>query len=572
MKSPFSALDKHLDLTDALKLISILLMAVAAAAIYSHPYFIWSVPPLWLILVAIVVLSLRIRSLPTLASVFFLLGAVTLVWSLTPANTLLNTLWETVYLAALAVGGSVAGFTLLNGWLVLVGLERTLLLDVFNLTHYFSGSAHYLAGAQALLFIPFCLDAAVRNGRWAVRTAATLGAAACLLLILNSGARAVYWPAIIVIGVTLIRILLTSERRGALLAISAAVLTVALAVAAVLPGPTVWVPLGMKAVTLDQRQADPAGGEGAAAAVSPTVGEEGGIGSRLKMWDQALRIGFSHPLGTGTGSFRNTIHSFQRHPSVGFSSAHNVFLEVFSTGGWLRAAVLIALLVTSLWNGWNSARWPLALGAVGLWATMSFDITGQMPGIMVLGFWAIGASFPVQRFSGPAGRLRTRLALAGVSVLVGIGAVLWWYLPCETNACATGRHLGYRLEVTRLADRLSPEETRELADRALELNPESLWAWRLWEEQAVGAEEALAASRAVAQKFPLASPELYLRWAENALRLDQPDEARRAIHAGLEAFPADLNPAGVPFGGRGLQYSNWLSSAREILERTNAGQ
>lgn len=553
------------------KVLSSLLMAVIVAAIYSHPYFIWSVPPVWLLLIAAAILTVRIREIPVLASLFFLLGAATIIWSLTPANTLLNTLWETTYLAALAVGGGIGGFAVLNSWLVLIGLERTLLLDLFNLSHYFSGSAHYLAGAQALLFIPFCFKTAVASEKWAIRLAATLAAAACLVLILNSGARAVYWPAIGVLVVTLLRIVVTTGERVWAFTAPAVALTAALSFAAVLPGPTVWVPLGMKAVALDVR-ADASPESEAPESSTSAVSEEGGIGSRLKMWDQAIRIGVDHPLGTGTGSFRNTIHAFQRYPLVGFSSAHNVFIEVFATGGWLRVLVLIALLSASLWSGWNSSRWPVAVGAAGLWATMSFDITGQMPGVMVLGFWALGTSWPSRAEASNLTRLSPRTALAAGSLLVGIAALAWWYLPCDARECATGRHLGYRMEVTRAAVGLQPDEAIQLADEALELNPESLWAWRLWSAQAVGAEAKLAASRAVAQKFPLASPELYLRWAEDALAANQPSEARRAIQAGLESFPEDLNPAGVPFGGRGVQYGNWLVSAREILEGTGEGQ
>jgi O-antigen ligase len=567
VKRLLSSLPKPLGI---LRLISILLLALVVASVYSQPYFVWSVPPLWLPLVALAVLATSLRRVPVLASLFYLAGAMTLLWSLTPADTLLNTMWETIYLAAVAVGGSIPGFVLLNAWLLLIGLERTLLLDLFNLAHYFSGSAHYLAGAQGLLFVPFCLSAAVGSRRKGLRMAATLGAGACLLLILNSGARAVYWPAIAVLALTVLRLLAGSERRGRVVLASAAALALAFGFAAVFPGPTVWVPLGMKALTLEARP--DADGDGAAAVPAGAVSEEGGIRSRLKMWDQAIRIGLEHPLGTGTGSFRNTIHAFQRYPLVGFSSAHNVFIEVFSTGGWLRAGLLIALLALSLWKGWTSDRWPFAVGAAGLWGTMSFDITGQMPAIMVLAFWTIATSRP-NRIESPSRRwLSPRTALAGAAVLTGAGALAWWFLPCSGVSCAVDRHLGYRNEVARLSQVLDEPASRILAEQAVELNPESLWAWRLRADQATGPEERLTASRELASKFPLASPDLYLRWAEAALAAGQPEEARRAVLAGLEAFPETLSPAGVPFGGRSARYAEWLEAARRILERTDESQ
>jgi O-antigen ligase len=557
--------------TNLEKPVVVLVMTAVAVAVYRDPNFIWSTPSLLLILGSLVAVALRLSRIPAAASLFFLVGALSLAWSLTPANTVLNTLWELVYLGALAAGSSLAGFALVNVWLLAVGLERTLLLDVFDLAHYFSGSAHYLAGAQGLLFLPFCLSGAVSSSRWPNRLAATLAAAACMLLILNSGARAVYLPAALVLPAVVLRLALTKGHRVRAIGIPTAALALVLGFAVALPGPTVWRPLGMKALAANTEvvaldRAGPAVNE------PPAVTEEGGIGSRLKMWNQALHIGLSHPLGTGAGSFRDTIHAFQRYPLIGFSSAHNVFLEVFATGGWLRLGLLLAFVSTSLWLGWNSSRWPLALGSAGLWATMCFDITGQMPGIMTLAFWSLGSSAPVsQKALGAAGS-RTRTVLSLGVLLVSVAAALWWYVPCKSDACVFERHLGYRSEVQRRFQQRTGQAQRQFAERSVELNPESFWAWRLLSDVAEEPQARLAASRALAQKFPLASPDLYLRWAQDAISVQQSAEAQEAVLAGLEVFPPGLNPAGVPFGGRAADYDRWLQRAQELLESASEAQ
>lgn len=553
--------------------VAVAVMVAVAVQVYREPEFIWLEPGRWIVLGALISLGLSIKRLPVLASLFYLLGAASMMWTLTPANTLLNSLWEMGYLAALVAGQNLVGFALLNTALLFVGLERTLLLDLFNLTQYFSGSVHYLAGAQALLFLPLCLSTAVRSARSPNRIVATLVAAACLLLILNSGARSVYLPALLVIPTTVLRLAWPRMQRLKAVAVPVVALGMVLALSAVLPGPTVVVPLSVKAVEANAEVLTRERSETATGVESMnTVAEEGGIGSRLKMWEQTLNIGLRNPLGTGAGSFQNTVHAFQEYPLIGFSSAHNVFLELFSTGGWPRLLVLVLLLAGTLLAGWNSPRWPVSVGAAGIWATMFFDITYQMPGIMMAAFWGLGASLgkSTPTPGGAQNVLRTGLAYA--VLLVSLGGVAWWYAPCQGVECAGGRHLGYRAEVLRLAQLADVSETRWLAQRAVELNPKSLWAWRLLTEQVAEPGEMLVARRDLVQKFPLAAPDLYLDWAEAALAADRPGEARDAIRAGLVVFPPGFSPAGVPLGGRADSYIKWLDEARRILTSTESVQ
>jgi O-antigen ligase len=553
--------------------VAVLVMLAIALSVYRQPVFIWSTPDLRAVVGASISLALLLRRLPVLASLFHLLGAGSLLWTLTPANTLLNSLWELVYLAAFASGGSVIGFSLINASLLLFGLERTLLLDIFRLTEYFSGSTHYLAGAQGLLFLPLCLSTATRSTKWPNRIAATLAAAACLLLVLNSGARSVYLPALLVVPLTVLRLALPGAQRLRALAVPVVALSLVSLLAVVLPGPTVSVPLRVKGVDASTQVRTQVQDFAPSAGTSDRVVEEGGIASRLKMWEQTLHIGIDNPWGTGAGSFRNVVHAFQEFPLIGFSSAHNIFLEVFATGGWPRLIVLVLLLAIVLSKGWSGPRWPVAIGSAGIWATMCFDITYQMPGIMVLAFWSLGASRGKEEpHETVRRRIGVRTALAIAVLTVSAAFALWWYAPCQGVDCAARRHLGNRPEMLDLARSLEGAESRRVAERAVELNPRSAWAWQLLAEQSREPAERLEATRELARRFPLMSPANYLRWAEAALEVGEVGEARTAVLAGLEVFPPGFSPAGVPMGGRAASHRAWLEAADRILRVTEPAQ
>lgn len=543
------------------------LMVLSVAFIYRGAFFIWSVPPLPIAVAAVVTLLLGIRRVPVAASLFLLAGAVTLSWSLAPANTLVNVVWESLYLAALVAAAWLPAFVAINIALLWLGLEQTLLLDVFGLTQHFSGSIHYVAGAQGLLFLPVCLYLAIKSNYRLSRLLYLLGAGLALFLALNSGARAVYLPLLLIGPFLLWRVLRASSDKPLILQAVMVPLAVALAVSAMVhrsPMPPTLVVRALPA-TVSALREPPA----------PTTDADGtpqvedGLRSRVKMWEQAIHIGLERPLGTGAGTFREIVHAFQLYPSIGFSSAHNVFLEVFATGGLLRVVILLALLIPALWFGWLGDGWGYALGAAAIWMTLSFDVTAQMPAVMAMAFASLGPLYSRMEAKAPR-----RRALVGsttlTAALVSIAAVVWWYAPCEGSRCLVERHLGFRPYVRAGLPAVEPAERQELMRRVVDLNPDSLWAWQASFEASTELEERLAFAEEIASRFPNASPTVFLQWAELALAADRPDLAGRIVRTGLEHFPAGHRPAGVPLVSRGDQQAEWLQRAQEILGRVRA--
>jgi O-antigen ligase len=561
------------------RVLSLLLAAVVVPVqlhLYRNTYFIWSVPSAVLAASMVTALLLGHRTIPLFGSFFLLAGAASLWWSLAPGHSLLNIVWESLYLAALGAATWTPAFVALNGLLLVAGLEQTLPLDIFGLTHYFSGSIHYVAGAQGLLFLPICFAQSVRRQGYLARGLYLLGAGLALFLTLNSGSRAVYLPFALLLIPLLWRSWKSSSGPLGALAGLAIPVAVVLTVNLALPGNPLQRAIGIRAVataTAVTGGAPPAESGGGVAAAR----EEDGVRSRLRMWGQAVSIGMERPFGTGAATFREVVHSFQIHPSVGFSSAHNVFLETFATGGWLRLALLLGLIVPALLRGWLSDRWPYALGAAGLWMTLGFDITAQMPAVMALAFASLGPLTPLgssqaasaSRYRlGPISattlsRLRSGAALA--AGLVSLAALVWWYAPCAGSRCVVERHLAFRPDVRELLPSLSREQRHELAEEATRLNPNSLWAWQERFEAAHSDEERLVLAESVAARFPNSTPVVFLQWAELALAQGRPAEAVRAVEAGLEHFPANYRPAGVPLVSRGDQQAFWLKRAAEIL-------
>src|SRR5690606_10538140 len=89
---------------------------------------IYSEPPIWVPLMAFAVLILIPRRLPSVLVAFWLFGQLTLIWSLGPGNTMVAILWESLLVAAFAVGavpGAVAaviGVAILDGFQDVVAL------------------------------------------------------------------------------------------------------------------------------------------------------------------------------------------------------------------------------------------------------------------------------------------------------------------------------------------------------------------------------------------------------------------------------------------------------------------
>ncbi|GIW34682.1 O-antigen ligase family protein [Meiothermus sp.] len=303
------------------------------------------------------------------------MGLVTVFWSYTPSNTLLVGLWELAYLAAFTAGGHLIGFVGLNVFLLGYGLLTTLALAWSGLVMYFSGSAHYVAGAQALVLVPLAMVWMFRS-RWPLLGGLLLTGA--LYLALMSGSRAVYLPLLLILVLLLYRLWREQISAPRILAGLGTVGLVIFAIDTALPFHPIQTALGTRA-SIEQQLSD--------------ATTEGSFGSRLQMWQQTLNIALQEPLGTGNGSFRDVLAAYQQYPGVLFSSAHNYYLETAATGGWLRLLLLLGILGWILWRGWNSPAWPWALGAAGLWATLAFDITGMYPAVMMLAFASLGAVY-----------------------------------------------------------------------------------------------------------------------------------------------------------------------------------
>jgi O-antigen ligase len=354
-------------------------------------FLLWQQPlnhyaniPLWMLivcLVALIGLSLRVS---WLVWAWWGLGAITFFWSLTPGSTFNATFWEILYVAAFAAGVASSrqfansaglGFWGLNAILFVSSLYQALTLGAFggNLI-YFSGSLHYVVGAQALMLVIPLFVLLLRNpGKWMLFIwIATIAAVFALLI---SGARAVYLPFVLLFvwstwrawreGVKPARIVLVTG----MLAVTVGAIDVA--------------------IPFHPVQSALVGKASASLAVQGTQ-EGGSFSSRVQMWDQTLGMAFKYPFGTGTASFKDVLPAFQKYPTVLFANAHNYYIETAATGGWLRLIVLLGLLALTFWRALQSSSWPVALGAAGLWTTFAFDITGYFPSMMMLAFAGLG--------------------------------------------------------------------------------------------------------------------------------------------------------------------------------------
>lgn len=512
--------------------------------VYSH----YDQPPLWLVLTAIFSLALLPLRIPTMGWLWWGAGLLTLLWSQTPGNTLVLSLWELVYLAAFAAGAFVPGMIGLGLVLAGYGLFTNLSLDAVGAAQFFSGSSHYIYGAQALLLIPVMALYMFRSKQWQLSSGIALSS--ILFLALLSGARAVYLP----LGLMLVLLVWRLWREGIRpLRILLGLGTVALVIFAIdtaLPFHPVQTALLGK-TSLSKQVED--------------TSAEGSFGSRLQMWSQTLHIALKNPLGTGNGSFRDVIAHYQQYATVNFSNAHNYYLETAATGGWLRLALLLGMLGWILWRGWKSTAWPWALGAAGLWATVAFDITGMYPSVMMLAFASLGAVYGQLKPSPAYAPKPAYASMAGLALAAGL--TVWWYWPCG-GGCATGRHLGYRPEVLTLAAKLPEQERTVLLDKTAQFNPNSLWVYRTRLQYAQDPQDQLQILRLINQKFPLASPQYYLQQARLEAQINLKAEAIQTLKTGLQRFPPDLKPAGVPFGDSVyLAYERWGLEAPALLQK-----
>jgi len=508
--------------------------------------------PLGLVGVVLGALILLMPRVPRILWAWWGLGLLSILWSLTPGNTLALGLWELAYLAAFAAGGWLVGFVGLNVVLLGYGLLTTLTLAWAGLVMYFSGSSHYVAGAQSLVLIPLAMVWVFRS-RWPLLSGILLAGA--LYLALLSGARAVYLPLTIITFLMVWRLWregFAPWRIG--LALDAVVAAV-MAIDATLPFSPVQNALGLKASLTKQVQ---------------DVAAEGSVGSRLQMWGQTLNIALQHPLGTGNGSFRDTLAAFLQYPGILFSNAHNYYLKTAATGGWLRLLLLLAILGWLLWQGWSSSAWPWALGAAGLWATLAFDVTGMYPAVMMLAFASLGALQNQAKapLATSFSNKRIDWAIPVAGLVLAAGLAFWWYWPCEQN-CAISRYLGFRSAVLTELEQVSVSKREELLRDAARLNPKSLWVYRTQLEYTQTPQEKIKLLQHIVEVFPLANPTYYLQLAELAVQLNRPKEAIQVLELGLSRFPINFTgyQSGNFFGMLTPSYESWRARAPELLEQ-----
>lgn len=526
--------------------------AVALACIF----YLWQVvfthydtPPLGFVLLSAGVAVGLLNKIPLLLWIWWAWGLLSVLWSLTPGNTLVLGLWELGYLGAFAGGSWLVGLVGLNIGLLGYGLSTTLALAWSGLTMYFSGSAHYVAGAQALALIPLAMVWRFRS-RWPLLSGILLTGA--LYLALMSGARAVYLPLVIIVFLLVWRL----WREGlALHRLGLGAATVVLAIAVVdvtISFSPVQQALGMKAAISNQIKDISAEGEGS-------------IGSRILMWQQTLNIALREPMGTGNGSFKDVLAAYQQYPGILYGSAHNYYLETAATGGWPRLFMLLTALSWILWRGWRSPAWPWALGAAGIWSTLAFDVTGMHPAVMMLAFASLGAVFG--QLSQPESKVRLSRVLQIAGAGLGIGLIAWWYGPCSAN-CALARHLGHKVEVLAILEKLSDQQKSHLLSEAARLNPKSLWVFNSQLKYTESPEEKIEILKKILDIFPMASPAYYLQLAELLVQNHQRQQALRVLKEGLRIFPTDFTAykPGNFFGALDPIYRTWQTRAPELMD------
>lgn len=361
------------------------LLAVAtSSALTAFLYLSWwdvtfafQQPRFWFALcVPCAAVLLRRHVSPPIA-IWWLLGAVTIFWSLAPGATAVSLLWEAANVVAFAAGWWRVGAAVLSVALLAAGLETALSLSVFGSAAYVSGSVHYIVGAQALAVVPLAFRWLFNGAMLTLRVGSGLLLLVSTYAVLMSGARAVYLPFVLVTMAMVVRASAGSKAKWLPATVVVITLLVTMGVDQVVPGSPVQTALGTKAVPGVQAEG---------------LSEHGVFSQRLRLWEQTVSMAVGHPLGTGAGTYAAVTHAFQKYPMLWSRSAHNYYLETLATGGWLRFTVLVILLGGALWRAWRSSSWHWSLAAAGLWATLAFDVTSLYPIFMMYAFLMLGAS------------------------------------------------------------------------------------------------------------------------------------------------------------------------------------
>ena len=538
---------------------SSLLIACLAVVVWRNAWWTTDAPPWYLVLTAVALLALGASRASGLGWGWWIWGAASIGWSLTPGTTLATSLWGLVFLAALGAR-SLAVVTATLALLVLDGLFSIVSLELVGIHQLFSGSINYTTGAVAVALVPVSVAAAVRADSILRRAVWAVLAAVATVAVMAAGARAVYIPFMTSLPLVAWRLRSAHHARHRLVVLTLFLAAMVVTFDVSVPGHPITTAVRVKANrTLASLAAAGAGEPAQDQEGAPTAGS---FRSRLLMWKQAVLIGLTHPMGTGLGSFRETVQAFQRFPTINFASAHNFVVETFATLGWPGLAILLALVLARLWRGWaDTDLWPFAIGAGALWTTMLFDITWSLPSVALIAFILLGTLAPRRNGEKPVFQPILRWAL----VAVAAGVAVHWYAPCVSSTCALDRHLGYRPEATALLRGATPPRRLSYLDRLDRLYPKSLWVRTLRRSTSETDAERLAVDQSIAADFPLASPDVYLDWARLAVSMGDTDQARLALQTGLRNFPSGAAPAGVPLRSASSQYATWISAATTML-------
>lgn len=483
--------------------------------VWDYPYFIYTEPPLWVALGGLAALLYWGRRVPVAGWLWWGWGLLTLAWSLAPGNTLVAGLWELPILAALAVGRWRWGLVALNLYLLLVGLFTTLSLFHYGLVQYFSGSAHYLLGEQALWLVPLAFYWMLTKPRF--RWAAGLLAVLSVYAVLMSGARAAYLPLALLLPALVVFAAREGVRPLRSLGYVALVFLLVAGIDAAAPGHPVQTALLYKS-EVTRRDAGNLD-EGI-----------GNIGSRITMWKLAVHMVALRPLGTGNGSYAQVFEGFMDVPEfdgVWSRSPHNYLLETLATGGWPRFFLLLVLLWPIV-RGFFSDDWPWALAAAALWTTLLFDVTGFIPGFLILAFMTLGPLLPEAK---PAPSWVWGLGLAA-----GVALAAWWYSPCTGPECAIERYRGFPGRV-RAALKAYPDRANALLVQVEKLYPESPWPLLVRIRSATSSNEKEITLRRLVEKFPYANANYYRALIRMYLESGNTEMARSWLRIARLHFP-----------------------------------
>lgn len=518
---------------ELLRRFALSLGALSLLWLWTRPETSHQVPPLGLLLSALGILILA-PSLPWIAWAWWGWTLTSTLWSQAPGDTLVLSLWELVYLAAFALGRWTSLWFAINLTLLAYILFTNLSLGAFGMSQYFSGSSFYTGGEAALTLIPPLFAQTVERKS----LLAGLGLVLALVAALISGSRAVELSLLIILALALWRLRQEGIPGWRLLLVT-------LSLAALLTAADTLIPFHPIRQTLIHK--DNLGAQVRA------FQSAGSFSSRWEMWLQTFRIGLTHPLGLGGGTFRDLLPAYQLYPTVLFANPHDIYLDTLATLGWIGLGLLL-LLLGGLWRGWNSERWSFALGGVGIWLTLAFDLSSMYPAVMTVAVMALGASWGAT----PSTRPLKLLPLLALPVL------LWWYLPCP-NGC-WNRHFGYRDEVLAALPKLPPSQQIALLHIAHKWNPLSAWVDLEAYHFAQHPQTKLYWLEQINQQFPLESPFNYLAEAQLAWQLGDREQALEAIQHGLQRFPKELRPAKVPFLSEGW-YRSWLQQAEALCQQ-----